>query len=47
MATFADESGMEVADDTMDMSKPSFPPVSAVDAMVSLIYTQCFFMVTA
>lgn len=40
MATFADESGMEVADDSMDVSKPSFPPVSAVDAMVSLGFGQ-------
>lgn len=35
MATFADESGMDVSEEINDGSVPSFPPVSAVDANVS------------
>jgi hypothetical protein len=35
MATFAEDNGMDVAEEMQDPQQPSFPPISAVDAAVS------------
>jgi hypothetical protein len=35
MATFAEDNGMEVAEEMQDPQQPSFPPISAVDAAVN------------
>lgn len=35
MATFAEESSMDMSEEMVDGNAPSFPPVSAVDANVS------------